>query len=61
MAQGIVEAVQELQPEIPIVTVIRGTGEEEAWEILKQVDLVSLSDTEEGVRKAIELAGGVIS
>ncbi|HWQ76487.1 MAG TPA: ATP-grasp domain-containing protein [Syntrophomonas sp.] len=58
MAQGIAEAVTELKTDIPIVTVIRGTGEEEAREILKNVGLTPLDDTEEAVAKAIELAGG---
>jgi succinyl-CoA synthetase beta subunit len=58
MAQGIAEAVAELKTDIPIVTVIRGTGEEEAREILKNVGLNPLDDTEEAVAKAIELAGG---
>lgn len=58
MARGIAEAVTELKTEIPIITVIRGTGEEEAREILKSVGLNPLNDTEEAVAKAIELAGG---
>lgn len=58
MAQGIVEAVKELEPDIPIVAVIRGTGEEEAQELLRSVGLPSLNDTEEAVRKAVELVGG---
>ncbi|SHN87612.1 succinate--CoA ligase subunit beta [Desulfitobacterium chlororespirans] len=58
MAQGIVEAVKELKPEIPIVAVIRGTGEEEAQELLRSVGLTSLGDTEEAVKKAIEIVGG---
>ncbi len=58
MAEGIVEAVKELKPEIPIVTVIRGTGEEKARELLKSVGLESLDDTEDAVQKAVQLAGG---
>lgn len=58
MAQGIAEAVKELRPSIPIVTVIRGTGEDEAIEILKNVGLEPLSDTEEAVNKVLELVGG---
>lgn len=58
MAQGIADAVKELKPTIPIVTVIRGTGEEEALEILKNVGLEPLSDTEEAVKKVLELVGG---
>ena len=58
MAQGIVDAVKELKPEIPIVAVIRGTGEELAQELLRSVGLNPLNDTEEAVKKAIELVGG---
>jgi succinyl-CoA synthetase beta subunit len=59
MAQGIADALGDLKTDIPIVTVIRGTGEEEAREILKKAGLNPLNDTEEAVAKAIELAGGV--
>lgn len=58
MAEGIAEAVKELKPEIPIVTVIRGTGEEKAQELLRNVGLEPLDDTEKAVEKAIELVGG---
>lgn len=58
MAEGIAEAVKELKPTIPIVTVIRGTGEDEAIEILRNVGLEPLDDTEEAVKKVLELAGG---
>jgi succinyl-CoA synthetase beta subunit len=59
MAKGIVEAIKELKPDFPIVTAIRGTGEEEAHELLCSVGLEPLTDTEEAVIKAIALAGGV--
>jgi succinyl-CoA synthetase beta subunit len=59
MAKGIVEAIKELKPDFPIVTAIRGTGEEEANELLCSVGLEPLADTEEAVIKAIALAGGV--
>jgi succinyl-CoA synthetase beta subunit len=55
IAEGIVEAVNELKPTIPIVAVVRGTGEERAKELLKSVGLESLMDTEEAVQKAIQL------
>lgn len=59
MANGIVEAIKELQPEFPIVAAIRGTGEEEAHELLRSVGIEPLIDTEDAVFKAIALAGGV--
>jgi succinyl-CoA synthetase beta subunit len=59
MAQGVVEAIKELQPQFPIVAAIRGTGEELANELLRSVGIEPLIDTEEAVAKAIALAGGV--
>jgi succinyl-CoA synthetase beta subunit len=58
MAEGVVEAMKELQPECPIVTAIRGTNEEDATRTLREAGLDPLSDTEEAVRRAIELAKG---
>ncbi len=58
MAEGIAGAIRELEPRIPIVAAIRGTGEEKAAEILRQIGLEPLFDTEEAVRKAVALAGG---
>lgn len=59
MAQGLVDAIKEHKPEFPIVTAIRGTGEEEANEILENFGIEPLTDTEDAVNKAIKLAGGV--
>ncbi|TMN23176.1 ATP-grasp domain-containing protein [Lentibacillus cibarius] len=59
MAQGLVDAIKEHQPEFPIVTAIRGTGEEAARDILQDFGLEPLSDTEEAVKQAIKLAGGI--
>ena len=58
MAQGLVEAINELQPGVPIVTCIRGTKEEEAVAALKAAGLKPLSETEEAVRRAVEIAAG---
>jgi len=58
MARGIVDAIKELQPDRPIVTCIRGTNEQEAVTILKEAGLEPIFDTEEAVRKAVELAKG---
>lgn len=57
MAEGIVEALNVLKPKVPIVLRIRGTNEAEAFETLKKAGLVNLVDTEDAVRKAVELAG----
>ena len=55
---GVVEAIKKLNPKVPVVLRIRGTNEAEAFETLKQAGLTNLSDTEEAVRKAVELAAG---
>ena len=56
MAEGVANAIKELKPTVPIVTAIRGTNEEKAADILRGVDLEPLQDTEEAVKKAVELA-----
>jgi len=56
MAQGLVDAIKELKPTVPIVTCIRGTNEEEAVKILKSAGLEPIFDTEEAVRKAVVIA-----
>jgi len=53
MAEGIVDAIQRLKPSCPIVTCIRGTGEEKARKILLNAGLEPLTDTEEAVKRAI--------
>ena len=58
MAQGIADAIKELKPTVPIVTAIRGTGEEEADRILRNIGLEPLKDTERAVKKAVELTAG---
>jgi succinyl-CoA synthetase beta subunit len=58
MAEGIVGAMAELNPSIPIVTCIRGTNEEEARETLRAAGLEPLTDTEEAVRRAVAICKG---
>ena len=58
MAEGIVDAITRLKPDRPIVTCIRGTNEAEAVKILKSAGLEPLFDTEEAVRKAVQIAKG---
>jgi len=55
MAEGIVTAIKNLNPDRPIVVCIRGTNEEEAVRILEGAGLEPLFDTEEAVRKAVLL------
>lgn len=56
IAEDLVEAIKKLKPEFPIVTAIRGTGEEKVQELLRDVGLDPLEDTEEAVQRAIKLA-----
>ena len=58
MAEGIVDAINRLKPDRPIVTCIRGTNEEGATKTLKEAGLEPLFDTEEAVKKAVALAKG---
>ena len=58
IAEGLAEAIEKLEPNFPVVTAIRGTGEEKTQELLRSVGLEPLSDTEEAVERAIELSGG---
>ena len=57
IAEDLVEAIKRLEPDFPIVTAIRGTGEEKVPDLLGEVGLEQLEDTEEAVEKAVELAG----
>lgn len=58
IAEDLAEAIGRLQPDFPIVTAIRGTGEEKVRELLDGAGLEFLDDTEDAVERAIELAGG---
>ncbi len=58
IAEDLAEAIGRLQPNFPIVTAIRGTGEEKVRELLGDAGLELLDDTEDAVERAIELAGG---
>jgi succinyl-CoA synthetase beta subunit len=58
IAEDLAEAIGRLQPDFPIVTAIRGTGEEKVREFLGDAGLEFLDDTEDAVERAIELAGG---
>jgi succinyl-CoA synthetase beta subunit len=57
IAKDLAEAIGRLQPDFPIVTAIRGTGEEKVRELLDGAGLEFLDDTEDAVERAIELAG----
>ena len=56
IAEGLVEAIETLEPSFPIVTAIRGTGEEKTFDLLRSVGLEPLTETEEAVERAVALA-----
>lgn len=60
MAQGLVKAIQVHQPSVPLVICIRGTNEEEAFAALREAGLEPLTNTEEAVQKAVDIAAGRI-
>ena len=57
VARGIVKAVKQLKPTVPIVVRLTGTNENEAKKILEEVGLPMAPGMEEVVRQAIDLAG----
>ena len=57
VANGIVSAFQELNPQVPVVTRLTGTNEAAAHKILKTVKLESAPTLDEVVQKAIAMAG----
>jgi succinyl-CoA synthetase beta subunit len=56
IAEGIVKAIQDLNPTLPIITAVRGTGEEKARELIRGIGIDTCDDTEEAVRKAVQMA-----
>jgi succinyl-CoA synthetase beta subunit len=58
VANGIIEAKRELGIDVPLVIRLTGTNEEKAREILAGTDLTAVATMDEGVNKAIEVAGG---
>ena len=57
VANGIVEALDRLEVEVPIVIRLTGTNEEEALRILEGVGLPATRSMDEVVQRAIEMAG----
>jgi succinyl-CoA synthetase beta subunit len=56
IAEGVVNAIREMKPTLPIVTAVRGTGEEQARELIKGIGIETYDDTEEAVVQAVQLA-----
>lgn len=57
VARGLIQAIEELKPQVPIVIRLTGTNEEEARKILKSANLPSEKTLDAVVKKAIELSG----
>jgi len=57
VASGIVYAVKQLKPKVPIVVRLTGTNEDKARRILEEINLTATSSMEEVVKRAIELSG----
>jgi len=57
VANGLVQALKQLKPSVPVVVRLTGTNEKEAQKILASVDLPTADTLDAGVKKAIELAG----
>jgi succinyl-CoA synthetase beta subunit len=58
VANGIVEATKQFTVRLPVVIRLTGTNEAKAFEILKAVGMRALSDMDEAVKQAVELAKG---
>jgi succinyl-CoA synthetase beta subunit len=56
VANGIVTATRQFKVEVPIVIRLTGTNEERAFEILQGVGMRALSDMDEAVKQAVQLA-----
>ncbi|GAB4318047.1 MAG: ADP-forming succinate--CoA ligase subunit beta [Candidatus Zixiibacteriota bacterium] len=56
VANGIVQAVNQLKPKVPIVVRLTGTNEDKARDILREVGLATAPGMEEVVNEAIKMA-----
>lgn len=57
VARGIVQAMEEVKPEVPMVARITGTNQEEGDRILASANLITANSAAEAAQKAVELAG----
>ena len=56
IAEGVVQAIEEIKPKVPIIMAVRGTGEERAREMIEAIGIETYNDTESAVKSAVELA-----
>jgi succinyl-CoA synthetase beta subunit len=57
IAAGIIEAKKQMNLDVPVVVRLTGTNQDKAKAMLENTGIISSSSMEEGVKKAIELAG----
>ncbi len=57
VANGLLEAKKKLGVDIPLIVRLTGTNEDEARKLLEGTDLTAAATMDEGVKKAIEIAG----
>ena len=55
IAEGVVQAVKELKPKVPIMMAVRGTGEERAREMIEEIGIETFNETEGAVKKVIQI------
>lgn len=60
VAQGIAQALAKRTPSVPIIIRLTGTNEEKAREILTSIGLNATTSMDDGVRQAIQAAGGTV-
>lgn len=61
VARGILAALNEVKPEVPMVARLVGTNEEEGRAILAQADMITASTLAEAAQKAVEAARGKLA
>jgi len=58
MTQGVIEAIEALQPRLPIFFSVHGTGDEEAIKLLKdRLGITPLPTMDEACKAAVQAAG----
>ena len=55
IAEGVVQAVKELKPKVPIMMAVRGPGEERAREMIEEIGIETFNETEGAVKKVIQI------
>ncbi|MBW1705065.1 MAG: ADP-forming succinate--CoA ligase subunit beta [Deltaproteobacteria bacterium] len=55
IAEGVVQAVKELKPKVPIIMAVRGTGEETARQMIEEIGIETFNETEGAVKKIIQI------